>query len=252
MPSPVTVRINSTEFDRAIKQYGGLTKRTPAEVCNGKSYFINRRAIWHTHKANADKIKQQLGAHDVSILKKSKRGDRFLRSKRKSFVFDSVSEEALPRLAYIIISRLRKAGKLTSLKMEDLHAKMVKVLNARLRSVAFIKSGFIKPRDTFKAWCVAHGVSIGGKGLPPNEPSRIGGPKQIGQPKGGAAPARADWIARATFYNSADAKHDDKASLQKYAGPALERAFTEETADTMAYVEKRLKQHAQNCGIRTR
>jgi len=250
MASPVTIRINHREFDRSLRQYSTLSKRTPAEICNAKAYFINRRALWHTKKADAERIKQELGAHDVSILKKSKRGDRWLRSKRKSFVFDSKGD-AMPRLAYIILARLRKAGKLSSLRMEDLHAKMVRVLNARLRSVAFIKSGFIAPREHFKAWCISQGVSIGGKGLPPNEPSRIGGPKQIGSPKGGATAAQANWIARATFYNAADAKRDTKGSLQKHAGPAMERAFAEETADTMAYVEKRLKQHARACGIKT-
>ncbi len=238
MAAGVTIRINRTEFDRALNRYAALSKRTPQEIVHGKSYFINRRAIWHTRKADVAEIKKLRERRVIGTG--MKRGRRFV-------LRDPLSTS---RAALIIQAALRKAGK-PLLKQSELPAAVRKFINLRLRSVAFLKSGFIRARDGFKSWCQSHGVSIGGKGLPPNESSRIGGPKEIGRPKGGFFLASPIWRARATFFNAASAKGDTKGALAKFAGAALERAFDEETADTMEYVEKRLKQHAKTCGIRT-
>ena len=127
---------------------------------------------------------------------------------------------------------------------------MDKMLRLRLRSSAFIKSGFLQGRNAMKAWLQSNGVPIGGKGLPPNESQGIGGPKQIGQPKGSGTPAQSNWRARAVFENTAATKHDPE-SLNKYAGPALAQSFNEETADTVAEIARRLKDHARATGIRT-
>jgi hypothetical protein len=123
--------------------------------------------------------------------------------------------------------------------------RMRKAWNARARSIAFIKSGWIPARDIFKRFGYA------GRGLPPSEPSSVGGPKVVGVPKGGAKPATNGlWKCTATFWNTASTKRDHKAALFEYGEPALLRAFEEEEADTMQEVERRLKEHAQKCGIR--
>ncbi len=68
---------------------------------------------------------------------------------------------------------------------------------------------------------------------------------------GGATTASEVWRARATFWNTASTKRDQKEALIRYGEPALDKAFQEETADTMREVERRLQQQAQACGIRT-
>jgi hypothetical protein len=238
MAEGVTVRINSTEFDRALRAYAALTKRTPAEIVNRKSYFINRRAIWNTRKANISEIKK---------LRERRIIGTGIRKGKRVTIRDPLSTT---RAALIIQARLRKSGK-KLLTKDELPAAVKKFIGARLRSIAFLKSGFIRARDGFKAWCQANGVSIGGRGLPPNESERVGGPKQIGRPKGGFVAASPVWRAKATFFNAAAAKHDKSDSLSKIAGGGLAQGFADETADTISEIERRLRQHAHSVGIKT-
>lgn len=253
MPPAVTVRINTREFTPTLKKYAALSKRTPAEICNRKAYMINRRFIWNVRKAQAEDIKQELGAHDafnLVINKSGKRKGKFsMAKKHATFIFDKTASGAGGRFERIIIARLRKAGKHIP-KGEAMAELMVKTLKARLRSIAFLASGAIPAREQFKNWCRAHGVPIGKAGMPPQPGSGIGGPKQVGQPKGGARPANFNWFTKATFFNAASAKHDTKGALQKYGMPAMEKAFSDETQDTLLEIEKRLKQKARSAGIR--
>lgn len=248
----VTVRIRDAGFTQSLRKYASLSKRTPAEICNRKSYMINRRAIWNTRKAEAEKVKQELGAHDATNLVVNKSGKRkglFSRArKHATYVFDRAGD-GMSRLERILVARMKKAGQQIP-GAEALAELAIKVLKARLRSIAFIKSGFIPARDRFKNWCLAHGVSIGKAGLPPSVGSGIGEPKTVGSVKGGASPANFNWYAKATFYNGASAKHDTKGALSKFGGDGLQQAFAEETADTLQEIERRLKQHAAASGIR--
>jgi len=250
--SALTVHFDTREFDRALTKYADLTKKVPAEIVNRKAYFINRRAIWHTPKADRAGIIRELEGSATTNLVLIKSGKRYSRAKKnRTYVFNRTSSGAASRWERIFVGRLKKSGKAIP-SGQALADAMLRGFLSRLASVAFIKSGFIPAREEFKAWCQAHGVSIGGKGLPPNESPGKGGPKQIGRRKGGATPARFYWKAKATFFNAANAKHDTKASVVKYAGPALEQGFLEETADTMTEVERRLIQQAHQAGIRTR
>ena len=253
MGKPITFRIkNQAEFTSVLKKYSLLSSRTPAEICNRKAYFISRRAIWHTHKTDYQKMANELG----QILKEVKRkfrgksGQVRLSAKGQA-QFNSAG--SAPLLSLMINARLGRKGQ-KGLYGSAMKEEFKTIFGARARSIAFIKSGFIEARDIFKKWCQSNGVSIGGKGLPPYESSGIGGPKQLGSKKlGGAIPAVSGrWIAKAIFWNSANAKRDHEEAVIKYGEPGLQKGFDEETVDTMREVEKRLKEHAHACGIRTR
>lgn len=239
------------EFTSTLRKYALLSSRTPAEICNRKAYFINRRAIWNTRKADYAKMAKELG----QILKEVKRkfrgkpGQTRL-SARGQGQFNSAGDA--PLLAIIINARRGKKGQ-KGLHGAAMSEAFKKVFGARARSIAFIKSGFIEARDTFKRWCQSNGVSIGGRGLPPSESSAAGGPKQIGSKKlGGAEPAIIGrWSARARFWNTANAKRDHKEAVITYGTPGLEKGFADETADTVGEIEKRLRQHAKTAGVRT-
>jgi hypothetical protein len=246
MAQAVTFRINSTEFDAALRKYASLTKKVPAEICNKKAYFIVRRAIWHTHKADYQKMADQLG-QVLRTVQSGKRAGRLTmkRGKGASKPSPNPVNAGAPFLALIINARRGLKG-LPGLYGKAMAKEFKRVFGARARSIAFIKSGWIAARDMFKS------LSGGSRGLPPSEGQGIGGPKQIGQPKGGASPAVANWWnARALFWNTASTKRDHVGALFTYGQPALEQAFSEETADTMREVERRLKQHAAACGIKT-
>ncbi len=244
------IKVDAREFTSTLRRYAALSKRTPAEIVNRKAYMITRRAIWHTKKAQSESLIRELGAGEAVKLvvnKSGKNKGKFSRAKKnKTFAFSAAG-----RFERIIIARLRKSGKSIP-RAEELAEYLSKVFKARLRAIAFIKSGFIEPREKFKAWCQTHGVPIGRAGVP-QEGSGVGGPKQIGSTKkGGAAPANFNWYTKATFWNSAFAKHATrKDPLNSFARPALEQAFAEETADTLKEIENRLRKNAKACGIKT-
>jgi hypothetical protein len=250
----VTFRVNSSQFDAALRQYAALTSKVPSEICNKKAYFIVRRAIWHTRKADIATMREQLGEHKAMELHRVKSGKRFSRDKKhiKSFFSQGDGNQGAPLLAMIIQARARRGGKGSPWKgvtrevgATRMLEAMRKVWNARVRSVAFIKSGWIAARDAFKQF------SGGSRGLPPSEGPAVGGPKVIGQAKGGASVASKTGRAKAVFWNTASTKRDHKGALMHYGKPALQRAFDEETEDTMAEVERRLREQAKKAGIRT-
>ncbi len=255
MANGVTIKVDSREFTATLRKYALLSKRTPAEIVNRKAYFISRRAIWHTRKASVQGISYELNAAEAFNLHLNKSGKnkgKFSRAKnRATFAFNNTASGAAGRFERIIVGQLRKAGKAIP-KAEELAAYLLKAFKARLRSIGFLKSGFIPARDKFKSWCQSHGVSIGGRGLPPQEGSGVGNAKQIGAPKGGAITAPTAWFARAQFWNSVISKHThNPAALAEFGSQALEQAFAEETADTDKEIEKRLREHAHSCGIKT-
>ncbi len=250
MADSVTLKINPREFNATLRRYSQLSKRTPAEIVNRKAYFIARRAIWYTRKASVEGIKHELDAADAFELRINKAGKnkgKFSRAKRQATVaFNNTASGAAGRFERIVVGRMRKAGKAIP-KAAELAVYLVKAFKARLRSIGFVKSGFVPARDKFKAWCNSHNVSIGGRGLPPNDKSA----KQVGpSAKGGAAPATLNWFARAVFYNAANAKRGNDRGLQ-FARAGLEQAFAEEQADTLKEIETRLRRNAQKCGIKT-
>lgn len=244
----------SPEFTTSFRKLAEHSKRAPAEQVNRKAYFIERRALWHTAKADVAKIKHELGAseaHNLVVNKSGKRKGMFSRaSKHRTFVFSKTSTGKEGRFARIVIAMFRKAGRAIP-AAEQFAAYLVRAFKARLRSVAFLKSGWIAGRDALKNWCVANGVPIGKAGLPSQGGTGVGEPKQIGVKKGGASPARFNWFARATFHNSAAAKHSTREGLRKFAEPALARAFAEETQDNIQELERRLRQKAQLAGVKT-
>ena len=77
--------------------------------------------------------------------------------------------------------------------------------------------------------------------------------KLFGQPKGKAFPAPPDrFFGKAIIQNFAAASHTTvKDPLGRFGGPGLQKAFDKEAASMMGYVEQRLRQAAQQAGIKT-
>lgn len=254
MANAVQFRVNSSQFDAALKRYAALSRRTPAQVVNKKAYYIIRRAIWHTHKAEYAKMAHEIGIEARAVAFGTTKAGK-PKVKRGKAIWANSPSKGAPLLALMIHARSkrgkhhgrydspwkgvsRNAGASAMLKA------MKRIWGARARSIAYLKSGWITARDAFRRY--SGGV---GPGLPPTEGRTI---RQLGRPKGSASVAVDDrWKARATFTNSASTKRDHKQALYLYAEPALHRAFAEETEDTMREVERRLRADANTCGIRT-
>lgn len=248
MAKPVTFRVDSREFDATLRAYSNLSRRTPAQVCNKKAYYIVRRAIWHTHKADYQTMADQLG-QVLRVVSSGKRAGRLTMKRGKgAWTWTANKNGAMaPLLALIINARRGRKGE-KGLFGPEMAREFKRVFAARARSIAYLKSGWITARNAFKQF--AGGI---GRGLPPAEGESNRGPKQIGRSKGSAQPAIDNvWRARAVFTNTAWTTHDHKDALLKYGTPALERAFAEETADTMQEVANRLRDDAAQVGIKTR
>lgn len=124
-------------------------------------------------------------------------------------------------------------------------AKAVETLYAvRRRSVAFLKSG----------WLPA--IKILEQAVEPkyrrNAPRSDRSAQQVGQPKGSANPAKSTgWRVHAIIANAANATHDQKDALLKFGGPALSRAFAHEVQSMKEYIERKMRDTAKSCGVKT-
>ena len=229
--SAVSFRVNTTEFDATMRRYREISKRDPKKICDTKAFFIARRATIETPKADKGVIKTQLGR---LIIKKRQVVAMSLRTVKRFSRFGL--EVAAPLVALIINKRRGKGRGLYGAAMTE----AIRALIAgRLRSIAFLKSG----------WLPAIRVLIGladTRGAPRQDKT----PVQVGQAKGYATPARSDWRAKTTIVNAADARHDNREALIKYGEPALQRAFDAETASMLGYMEKKLRESAAQAGVR--
>jgi len=230
--SALSFRINTTEFDATMRRYKDFSKRDPKKICDTKAFFIARRAALETPKAAAASIKQDLGR---IIVKKRQAVGMSLKTVKR---FSRFGLEVQVPLAALIINKRRGKGEglYGAAMTEAIHA----MLAARMRSIAFLKSG----------WLPAIRKLVGladMRGAPRQDRSAV----QLGTDRGYAIPASEVWRAKTTIANSADAKHDKKEALYKYGEPALQRAFDSETASMLEYMERKMRQTAQAAGVRT-
>lgn len=228
------------DFNRTLKQYLEYSSRTLPEAINEKAYFIingspnTEGVIRLTHKADADRIRRELGGEMQSVI--GKRGKAL---KRKKLGFSGSYSTSLA--VALIIAKLRKAGKQIP-DAKTLAEMGLALIRSRLRSVAFIRSGWLPALKKFARF---------------SKYTRIGrdlSGKQYGQAKGGATVASKSqgWKATAIFWNSAggEAKHKD--AIRKYGEPALAQAFRQETASMKEYMERKMKEGARKLGIRVK
>ncbi|HEV2210853.1 MAG TPA: hypothetical protein VG167_18930 [Verrucomicrobiae bacterium] len=235
-------RINFGEFDRALSQYMSVTTHTLPEVLNKKALFICRRALRETPKADSMAIKQQLGVvalkitgQNVSFSKSGVRRGKFLTEK----VYAPSSQRASISLAEAIIrARAYRAGKSQPTKSE-MPELIESLVASRMRSTAFLKSGWIPAIRTLSGALGNHGSAS------------AGGAKMSGQPKGRAIPARAGLKCTALIENSvrAEGKRAND-SLVRFGGRALQEAVNAEEQSMQAEVFRRQAEAAKAVGIK--
>ncbi len=239
MPA-LTFKVDTREFNTTLAKFSVHTKRTFTQLINKKAYYVARRAIWYTHKADYQKMANELG-QILRLVKSGSRSGKLTMKGRGQF--NSARDYLAPLLALIINKRRGNKGE-PGLYGAEMKKEFQTVFGARARSIAYLKSGWIEARDMFKPW------AEGGRGLPPSEGTGIGGTKRIGRPKGGGNIAREGWNPVATIWNSSYTKRDHKDALLIYGKPALEQAIAEEDASTAVELEKRIAAEAKALGIK--
>lgn len=148
------------------------SSRTYPQVVNGQSLALATRALRNTVKADSNRIAYELG--QVATQKKV--------SKKGRVSFKRIYADTNDTLAHkIVIARLRKAGgPLPDAAEIDRMAKRMR--GARLRAVAFIRSGWIYAIRTLAA-------QVGYRDARGTRPRAGEATRMTGQAKGYAKPA---------------------------------------------------------------
>jgi len=242
MAPSINLKIDDREFQQTLREYVMVSKRTIPEIVNTKAYYIVRRAIYETPKADKMVIGKSL-AGLIYAYKDTKGGARrMLKTVTRYGRWNQATQ--VPLAALLVNWKRGQMGK-AGLYGQNMAAAVKGFIASRQRSVAFIRSGWL-PALRILAPFVKNKA-----GAAPLDSET----KQYGRARGRATPASEGFHVSATIVNAigegakdADAK---AAALDKYAQPALQRAFDAEEASMRQYMEDELRKSAKFVGIRT-
>lgn len=254
--SDVAFHLDTREFSRTLRAYSLVSKTEPTKIVVRKAFFIARSACRLTHRADPAAIKAELEAGEATQLTITKRGkySKAKKNRTRTYAFGgslgvehNAKGQFTQRIFKILAARLRKEGKPIP-AAEEFRQMALRMLAARIRSVAFLAAGFLPAIRRLATL----GNNLGIRGMAARENQLL--PRtQKENPKLGSSLVvglNTPKVA-VTITNSAHAKNDQKNALHRYAGPALQTAFANETASTRAEIEKRYRDNARRLGIRT-
>lgn len=241
-------RVNTSEFNSAIRLLAAAKKKDLATVVNKKLYYVAKRSVWYTHVANYERIANELGQNYQRATGKRSNSFKMIKHSTRN----NAREYNAP-LAAILVNYYRgKIGKV-GLRGAEMIKEVQRFVGKRLRSIGFIKAGWIAARDAFKQKA---------KILSAPEGTIAGKTKRAGVARlGGGIPAVPNDKVYAAIWNQSNYLKDKnpetgqpyghEKALMKYAFPALKRAFIEELADTKKELEKELRKSARATGVKT-
>lgn len=210
----VSMQIDTREFSATLRQYLARTSKTLPEAINGKAGRVAWRAIVETRKAERGDI-EALGVSGYRQIKSRKTGE--IRRGRPIY-----NENG--RMRDIIAARYYNAGQRIP---DDLDEQVRKGLAARLRSIGFIKSGWIPAYRKLRRYI--------GQALTWTDA------RQRGKAKGRATVAQNGFNPIATIANTAL----PSAQAMRLGVEGLNKAFRAETADMRVYLERKMKEDAR-------
>ena len=180
-----TITVDASGFNTVLREVVRNSSRDAVDVINGRLFAVVIKAIRYTEKANKEEIARELGRLGTI--------DRVTKSGRRKSGGTILAADSFA--ARIVNARRRDyAGADYMLFGTALEEAAKKLIAARMRSAAFIKSGWV--------WAVKQLlplVKFGAKSNPDREA------KPIGRPKGSALPAKPNLrgIFEASAENSA-------------------------------------------------
>lgn len=246
-----TIRVDTSEWQRAAKELSAESKRTLPEFLNGQMMFVLDRAIKMTRKANAARIEYQMGqvATGIRTIKRGARKGQMAKGKR------IIRSDATNSLAWRIYWKVRKeTGRSPLPDYKSLRGKsdpetIVRAMIAhKVKSVAMLAAGWLKAFNTLRPLV---------KGKKPQTPSAktFGSGKKLG---GWIKPAvwRIGTI-EVTAANEAlgyrplyRAWFGGGGNPMKVASDGLQSALNASAQDMIAELAKRLKQKMAKNGMR--
>lgn len=228
-------------FDRTLREYMQVSSRTMAQIINAKAYYIAANALWNTPKASAEKIRLALGETKGMMLTKLKSG-KFSRNKKnlRSFFGAGEGRTKAPLLALVVQKQHRLAGKPSPWAGKSREAGAAAMLeamriafNARMRSIAFLRAGWLPSIRTLRRVCAFSDLTQARN-------INSGDARQYGRPKGYAVPGRDGFNPVALIVNEATTMRDKRGALIRFGAPALQQAFDNETLSMKEYIQRKL------------
>jgi hypothetical protein len=222
---------DQTKFDAALEEYLKVTSRTAVDALNTKAYFIARKALWYTEKAKPSNIQGTLGR--LVTTRHTTRSGRTVN--RRGLELTAARDHDAP-LAALIINKRRGLAHKPGLSGRAMDAAIRELIQSRLRSIAFLKSG----------WLTAIRLLANFVPSKQGEPVVDTAARQYGNPKGEAqAAVHGQTLAVAIIINGAIARHDKKDALTTFGARALDLAFYDETQSMLQYIEDKLKKDTE-------
>ena len=219
------IKFAQREFQDALEKCIKETERTYDKFLNGQGLALAKRALDYMQKADAGRVAAALGQRATKV-RWNKKGKIV-----KTRVFDDDQNTLAAR---IINARRAEAGK-PLLFGKPLVAAVKKLVGARVRAVAFIKSGYV-PAIRGLAKAVGYNPGSGDSA------------KSRGVPKGYVIPAKpaissvvkCEIANTALLAESAARTGSRKGAPMSVAEKGLSMAFSESARDMMAHLAKKL------------
>lgn len=201
---------DQSRFDELLTQEVIFTRRNYIDAINTHAYFIARKALWLTKKADAARLRAELEG--------------------PAKFTDGTLGEA------IMLARYRKQGGWPS-SGSAFASDIARLIAAKTRSVGFLKSGWLPAIRTLEHFTVNKSQAA-----PLDRDARV-----YGQEKGSGYPAVAGDIMTAQITNSAGTeKAKGTAALHKYGSAALDTAFYDEAERMKEFIHRRLREQFDN------
>lgn len=220
----ITFSLYTDRIDSALKLYASVRKdKSYPYILNRTCRNVAMRAAKNTPPADRGRIAQQMG-QTVTVSTIVKRGKRAGQRKiRRFFEFEG-------SLAARIVNKRRRDNGQPMLFGKEMNEAARRMVAARMRSVGFLKSGYI---PAIKAFSRATKV-------PANWEGHI-----KGQPKGYADLAKRGVMTHAELGNNAK-------GVAHVSGPGLQAALHFVATDMVNFALKELKKRAEECGFEVR
>ena len=235
--SPLNFDFDFNEFDRTLKQYAEVSEKDFADIANNKALELaggfgnaNPGALQLTHHADAAVVAQQLAARVETVERVSKSGKV---TKRRKLHFGIGDKDLLS--ARIVNARRKRDGQ-PPLWGKALTEASRKLTGARIRSVNFIRSGWVAS--------IRQLASVVG---------RVGGSGGVkaDRPKGYAIAAKPGVSTSATIVNTAlNPRHGGSNRAVGMAEAGLQEGVRRVTANMRTYIERKLQQTADRFNAR--
>jgi hypothetical protein len=235
---------DQSRFDEAMKRLGRtLPQEKLPRAVTKKGFFIALRAMAATPKKEASGIQRELETPvTLTAYHSPIYGDLLAASSGQG-------RTAVVPLGYMLAAKIvaktwqhtrmslgekNKSGRSNERRayLAAIAKAYKKLLGTRKRGIGFLRIGWLSVVRLL-------GPYVGNRAGAPR--ADTSGLRIRGQMKGEAKPAKPGWMPSCTINNKAQARSDRRYGLVRYGGPALQKAFNDETADLVSFLDKEIK-----------